>query len=412
MKICIVSCVFPPEPITSASTSADLAEEMVKRGHTVTVISPFPNRPAGRVIDGYNRKWKRIEDRKGYKVIHCWHTLSKRSDFISRFFENISFGLTSTWHLWKENKPDVVYMNTWPLFSQSFNSWLLSLSKVPIVCSVQDIYPESLIGKGALKSNGWIAQVIRSIDIKHLRRCSHVVSISPPMVDRLLKDRCILPEKVHFIPNWMDACEFSPDLKKEGSFRMKQGIDSDIFCAIFAGSLTMAAGVELYVQAAEKLKYRNDIRIFLVGDGSLRERLEEEIAVRGLRNVQVIHPLKREDVPNIHAAANVLLMSLSGDMAQTAAPSKQIAYMFSGRPVVASVSCNSATAQVLTEANAGFVLPSDDPQAVADLLTSLADDPSSLQLMGENARRYAEKNFSKQAVLPRLINLLETLVNH
>ncbi len=45
MKIYIVSCVFPPEPLVSAQTSAQIAEEMTELGHQVKVFAPFPSRP-------------------------------------------------------------------------------------------------------------------------------------------------------------------------------------------------------------------------------------------------------------------------------------------------------------------------------------------------------------------------------
>ncbi len=194
-----------------------------------------------------------------------------------------------------------------------------------------------------------------------------------------------------------------------GAFRERHEIDSSEFLAIFAGSLTMSAGIMMYVQVAERLKDTNGITILLVGDGSDRQQLEKEIASKKMNNIRVIHPLLPEDVPEVQAAADVLLLSLSGDSAQNAAPSKQVSYMFSGRPIVASISSEGTPARIIVDADAGFVLPPDDPQAVADLLIKLADDPSSLSKLGENARRYAVDNFSKRIVLPRLADLIESV---
>ena len=408
MKIFIISCVFPPEALTTASTSADVAEEMVRRGHEVIVFAPFPNRPSGCLMDGYARKWRQIEYKNGYKLVHTWHTLSERSNFFSRTSENISFGLTSTWQILKEKSPDIVYMNTWPLFSQNLNSWFLKRAGVPMVSSVQDIYPEILTGNDLLKSN-WIYSLIRRANIRHLHRCSVITTISTGMMRLLIKDRALPPERVKYIPNWMDTSIFLSNQPQNGPFRQKLGVGSEVFLAIFAGGLTMAAGVNLYVKVAEKLSHRTDIRILLVGDGSVREKLEKDIASLQLKNLQVIYPLRSGQVPQVQAAADVLLLSLSGEMSQSAAPSKLIAYMLSGRPVIASISAKNAVGQILIEADAGFVLPPDDPQAVADLLIRLAEDRSSLQRLGENARRYAKDNFSKHVLLPRLADLLESI---
>ena len=56
MKIDLVSAVFSPEPITSARANADLAEQLTHDGHRVRVITPFPNRPAGKLYEGYRRQ--------------------------------------------------------------------------------------------------------------------------------------------------------------------------------------------------------------------------------------------------------------------------------------------------------------------------------------------------------------------
>ncbi|MGI9542523.1 MAG: hypothetical protein ACR2MX_04640, partial [Cyclobacteriaceae bacterium] len=84
MRVYIISAVYPPEPMTSATTGRDLAEEMTKRGHEVTVITSFPNRPLGNIYPGYQRCWKNVQSRDGYQVINCWHTLSKRPMLGSR----------------------------------------------------------------------------------------------------------------------------------------------------------------------------------------------------------------------------------------------------------------------------------------------------------------------------------------
>ena len=240
------------------------------------------------------------------------------------------------------------------------------------------------------------------------KKFSVVTTISTGMMELLINDRRLPPQRVQCIPNWMDNSIFLPNQPKDGPFRQKLGLGPEVFLATFAGGLTMAAGVDLYVKVAQKLFSRNDIRIFLVGDGSAREKLEEKIAALHLKNIQVIYPLHSNQVPEVQAAADVLLLSLSGEMSQSAAPSKLIAYMLSERPVVASISAKNAVGQILAEADAGFVLPPDDPQAVADLLIRLAEDRSSLQRLGENARRYAKDNFSKHVLLPRLADLLES----
>ncbi len=391
----------------TAITSADLAEEFTKRGYDVTVFTSFPNRPAGKIYQGYRRKWKRTEYRKSYRIIRTWHTISQKSTFFSRFKENISFGFTSSINLLLARRADLVYMNTWPIFSQLMNSLVLRIKNTPVVASVQDIYPESLIDKGMLKEKGWLSGIMRKLDRSFLNHCSKVTTLSPFMRELLLKSRGIPAEKVEFVPNWSDETAFADHLPIEGTFRQKYDISKDTFVALFAGSLTLSAGLPLYIKTAELLRYHSNIQIILAGDGSLRESMQQAISDKGLSNIRIIYPLNPQDVPVVQAAANVLLLSLTGAMAQNSAPSKQIAYMFSGRPIVANLMETDYPAQIIQEAKSGFVLPPGDAQALADLLIRLSTDRSQLEQMGRNARLFAFDNFSKSKILPKLLVLCE-----
>ena len=412
MRISIVSAVFPPEPLTSSFTSQDIAEEMSNRGHEVMVITTFPNRPKGTLYEGFARKWLARSRQDGYEISRCWHTLSKTSSFSSRFVENISFAVSSTSALMRLPKPDVVYMNTWAVFSQNLNSLYLKSQGVPLVCSVQDIYPESLIGKKMIGKKDLIANALLNLDIAHLRRCRYITTLSASMRELIIDTRKVDPQKVIFVSNWMDEKKFDNDLPHYGEFRKKHGIAENTFVALFAGSITLSAGVGLFVKAAKLLKSKKEILILLVGDGSNREMIEGEISRNNLTNIRVIHPLTPDQVPMVQAAADILLMSLSGEMAQNAAPSKQVAYMLSGRPIIASLSPEGDPARIIRDSNAGYVLPPDNPEALADKLSELLNKKNLLLEYGINAKNYAGQNYSKSIVLPRLCDIIENSVEN
>src|SRR5260221_14116213 len=97
MRIVLVSCVFPPEPVVSSGTSVDVARALAARGHDVTVITPFPNRPAGRVYNDYRRTlFRRENTAEHFRILRCASTLSRRSSLLSRLAENVSFGIASS----------------------------------------------------------------------------------------------------------------------------------------------------------------------------------------------------------------------------------------------------------------------------------------------------------------------------
>ena len=118
MHILVVSCVFPPEPVVSSQTSAQIAQGLVERGHTVTVITAFPSRPAGELYPGFTRRlFARKQMQEGFELVRCFSSLSPKSRLVSRFMENLSFGLTSSMVAMFALRPDVIYANSWPIFA-------------------------------------------------------------------------------------------------------------------------------------------------------------------------------------------------------------------------------------------------------------------------------------------------------
>ena len=77
MRILVVSPVYPPEPVISAQTSAQIAEALADANHTVTVVTSFPSRPAGKLFPGYRRRLVQRERAKpGLEIVRCFSTIS------------------------------------------------------------------------------------------------------------------------------------------------------------------------------------------------------------------------------------------------------------------------------------------------------------------------------------------------
>ena len=107
-------------------------------------------------------------------------------------------------------------------------------------------------------------------------------------------------------------------------------------------------------------------------------------------------------MPPLLAASDALLVhALPGTLNQLLLPTKTLAYLAAGRPVIAAM--DGATASLVNEAGAGISVPPGDPAALADAIERLTTmTPEALADMGERGRRFVVARFSKRHVIDQL----------
>jgi colanic acid biosynthesis glycosyl transferase WcaI len=84
--------------------------------------------------------------------------------------------------------------------------------------------------------------------------------------------------------------------------------------------------------------------------------------------------------------------------AATSVPSKVIGYLAAGRPVIAAVDSPSDTAHCVAESG-GWVVPPQDPQALAGAIEAAAADLTDLRRRGASAREYFDCHYALPTVL-------------
>jgi len=413
MRILVVSCVFPPEPVTSASTSHAIACELAKRGHHVTALTSYPSRPGGRLLPGFRRRlFERFQTENGFTVIRCFSTTSHTPTLLSRLAENLSFGICSGLVLALIHRPDVIYANTWPIFAAGIATIVAKMRGIPIVVSVQDIYPESLVSLKKIKSDNFIARVLKSFDCFVARMAAALVVISERAENIYSYDRRVTRERIHRIANWRTQME-QPTGEMSRQQRINREITTDMFLFVFAGSVVPACGLDVVISAASKLKDDPTAKFIIAGSGSDLERCTEIAKGLDSENVDFIGPFLERQTLGILSMADVLVLPTQGDQSLVSMPSKLIAYMMAARPIL-SVACpESDLANVISTSGCGWVANPNDAKGLAELLRKIRYlDRAELERMGKAGREYALAHFSTEACLPKLIEVIENAGTH
>lgn len=404
MRIAIVSSVFPPEPVVSSRTSFDVARELAGRGHDVTVIAPFPNRPGGRLYPGYRRVlFARETAPEGFRIVRCASFFSRRSSMLSRLAENASFGVTSSIALLFRRRPHVVYANTWPLFAAAMTALVARLRRSVLVVSVQDIYPESLLSQRR-RGSGAAAGALLAIDRWVVRAAAAVIVIAERFGEHYRRTRGVDAARLHLVPNWLASDGTEEIAGAAAACRARHGIPSDAFLLTYGGNVGAAAGVETVIEAFRELDGQH---LLVAGSGASLDACRRLAAGNARIHFQEVWVHGNPDV--LHAADAVVLAT-RGAQSAVSVPSKLISYLLAARPVIAQALPDSDTAAMIAASGAGIIVPPDDRRALAEAVRAMARMPAEeRRRMGAAGRAWALENVTAEVCLPRLVRVVESV---
>lgn len=392
-NILIVTCVFPPEPVVSATLSFDIATELSKF-HNVTVISPIPSRPNGMKFN----ETENVHYPFDYKRLKSY--VSRKSTLISRFKESHSFGLQTIRFIKKNHKNiDLIYMNTWPILAQVYTILIAKKYSIPVVTHIQDIYPESFSQKIPFFGKV-ISRIFIPIDKIVAKYSSSIITISYAMKRLLVKTRNLPNQKVFVAFNWQDEKKFLVSLEDKYN-------NQDCFTFMFVGSINVLANIKSIILAFNMANL-NDSKLVIAGEGSDKKNLISFVESNKIPNVYFLS-FKPQDVGLVQSKSDVLVLGLQKGAAALAFPSKIPAYMFSSRPILAYVDSTSDVARAIINSGCGWVVSSGN---IDDLKKTFVDiygfEKSYLKSMGEKGKKYAFENFSRSANLDKIVSVIES----
>jgi len=397
-RVLIVSAVFPPEQVTSALMTYDLAKELVK-SYKVTVLRPRPTRPIGAHFENAELVGEPFE------TILVDSFTYPESRLMGRMKESISFSKQCVKYI-KAHKDEIdfIYNGAWQLFGVYMVAKAAVKYKIPYLITVQDIYPESLLTghhyPGIVEK--MVKTVFMPMDKFYTSHAVKVRTISDEMANYMSEMRHLPRNHYVVMNNWQNDEDFE-DLPEKGNEETR-------FVFAYVGSINVHANVDLIIKAFHKANLDNsELRIY--GGGNRKEQCMALVKELCAENIS-FGLVSREEVPAIQAKADVTVFALPKGNGGICLPSKMTSYMLSGKPILASIDKGSTAERYIHEAQCGFAVEPDNLDALAEGFRKFGSmDKSTLEQMSKNSRRFAEENLTRKANLPKVIEIIESAIN-
>ncbi|MBD5355777.1 MAG: glycosyltransferase family 4 protein [Bacteroides sp.] len=399
MRVLIVTQYFYPENFKCN----DMAFELKKRGHEVTVLTGIPNYPKGKFFEGYGVFKKRTETLKGVKIFRTLLIPRGEGGGLRLALNFLSYtffaSLKAIWVSLRYKYDVIIVHEPSPILVGVPAIIVKKIQKIPIYFWVLDLWPESLSAAGGIK-NKRILHLFGSIT-RWIYKNSDVLLIGSKGYRISINEKGDFDNRIKYFPNWVE------DTLTLNNSDFEAPTFPSGFNILVAGNMGDAQDLPHIMEAMLLLKGK-PINIIFVGDGRKRKYVEDFAKRNQLENQ--IYCLGRYPLwamPYFFSKADILFMALKDEpIFALTVPSRLQAYMSSGKPIAAMI--NGEGAALINDAECGWSVPAENPDALASLFEFLeSTDITILREKGQNGKKYSEANFKFAKCMDNLESLFK-----
>ena len=404
MRILFLSHYFPPEVNAPATRTYEHCRQWVRDGHQVTVVTCAPNHPQGRVYEGYRNRIYQRETKDGINIVRVWTFVTANEGFLKRTLNYISYMCSACMVSLFLPKADIV-LSTSPQFFNGLAGYVVSkLRRIPWVLEIRDLWPESIVAVGAIKSPVIII-LLEWIERFAYRKTDRIVPVTDSFKTYML-GKGIQAGKITVVKNGVDLAQYAP---RDGASTLAEelGIKGK-FVVSYLGTHGMAHHLETIFHAASRLSSSKHIVFLMVGDGAERQALLQMRDDMALGNVMMLDQQPKSRMRDFWALSDISLVLLKkSDLFKTVIPSKIFESLAMAKPIILGVEGESA--DILRAAKAGICIEPEQADDLAAQVLELSQNAERCRQLGRNGRRYVMEHFDRIVLARKLASVLETV---
>ncbi len=404
MNIAIFSHYFAPEPGATGARLLELGRAWAGDGHSVRVVTCFPNHPTGIIPPGYRGRLTMRETIDGVEVLRsAIYVTPNTSGSLKRTLGHLSYVASAlTLSAPRLGPIDLAIGSSPTLFSAVAACLYSRARRIPFIFEVRDLWPALFVELGALKP-GHILRGLEALEMWLYHRAARIVVVTESFRDSI-SARGIDPAKIDFIPNGADIAFFTPG-ERDNALRQQYAPDAQ-FVALYIGAHGIAQNLVTILDAAEKLRDRRDILFLMVGEGGERDLLMADAAKCGLDNVRFVPGQPKALMPNFYRMADACFVPLRDIPLFTQfIPSKMFEIMACGRPIIGGV--RGEARRILEKSGGALCVAPDDPLELAAAVVDLATDRSKGERLGASGRAFVGREYRRDVLAARYMDALQ-----
>lgn len=386
-ELLIITSYFPPETGAASNRMFHLAEGLVKHGFKVSVITPLPNYPTGKIFKEYRGKFKSFSTENGILVSRLWIFASNSKNKLLRMFAMLSYSFSLVWFFVWNKIPQTVIVQSPPLLVAFTCMFLLKSKKRRLILNVSDLWPIAGLELGAFKRN-FSYRLLEKIEWYNYQNADLVIGQSEEIVSHVTR---LFPQKETFLyrnyPNFQLPNTFTDVDQEDEKVKI-----------VYAGLLGVAQGV---FKLCESLDYKG-YEFHIYGSGSEKKKIEAFISAHPTLPIIYHGEVSRKELHNVLLRYDITIIPLLNRI-YGSLPSKIFEYARIGLPMLYF---GGGEGEALVKNHQlGWVASAGDYEMLNDVISNIHKTDLNLDLRTAIKQRAQEHfDFEKQ-----LLELIEKI---
>lgn len=389
-----------------------MGEELVKRGYQVTIFCANTVHNSVQCIKTGKKKYVELDNGIKFVVVKATEYDGngiKRIENMISFSRNLYFAAQD----YKKcvGKPDIILASSVHPLTLIIGEKIGKKFHIPVVCEIRDLWPESIVAYGKLKRNSIMARLLYREEKKIYEKADAIIMTWEGGKQYLYDkgwDKDIKMDRVYHICNGIVNADFEKNIQE--NIFVDKDLDSQepYIKAVYTGSIRMVNQVGVLIKAAEILQNKGtNIKIFVFGDGTEREQLEEKCKQKKLENIVFKGQVQKKYIPSILNKCDICILhnrSTSLDK-YGQSQNKLFEYMASENPILQTYHVNYS---IIEKYGCGIVLNKQTPEEIAQGLIEISKSEEKMNEMGRNAKCGA-REYDFGVLTEKLIHIIEEL---
>ena len=413
MRILHLPAYFQPEQAASSYLMDGMYQAFTAGGMDMLVYTPVPTRGVSEeVIKEYRNKLH--EQLYGGKMdVYRLRLMKEGKNALLRAFRYFISCLKQFWKgaFSKDARTcDVLFVFSTPPIQGAMAGIVKKFNKMPLVYNLQDIFPDSLVGAGLAKRNGFLWKIGRMVENFTYRNADKIIVISEDFKKNIMA-KGVPEDKIEVIYNWVDESSVIEVPRAENKLFDKYSLDRDKFYVTYCGNIGLSQNMDMLLEVAKALESNENIHFVLVGNGAYLEQVKQIINDKNVQNVTLLPFQPYEDISHVFSLGDVGLVISKPGIGAASVPSKTWSILSASRPVLANFDENELR-NIIENNKCGIFTKAGDKVAFTDAILKLYSDKELCKEMGMKGRQFILNNLTREIGTQKYVNVIKQIVNH